>query len=382
MAKDPTLKDDDDELAFELGDGVELLPPSPQAELEALTNLAQTETGAYATFAPADIDRKGFSDPVSGLDVLIPNEDAYAVNMISIPENDDPSELLHRSMTYVDGLYRSREDGSTLTSALIMDGKLYTAHMGDSPVLKITIDPAADPDNAVIVEQVTRDHVAANQDEQKLLPDPSLVCKDDKGRSYVYNEQKTSGVMVTRALGDREKKLNHTPELNTLDLSADVKAGKQVFVVVGSDGIMEHTNVEHIQQLLQIMNAQTHLETGRGLKADEIALLMTTYRYNPFSLDGVEFYKRNDDTTLVVQPVTADMLHSKSVGGKKEARLITLGDGHNYRLELTSEGNIAFDGEFNHIPKYETPLSQAGVASMQRFMAAPHLMQDSKILRQ
>jgi serine/threonine protein phosphatase PrpC len=387
MANTPK-KDDDDEVSFDLGEGVEFSDPKSsdtgEFVVEAMRNMVKTETGAAATTVFADIERKERYDQVTGMMALIPNEDAYAANTITIAENEDPGALLKRVMTYVDATYGTREDGSTITSSILSEGKLYTANMGDSPVLVVTIDPTADPDsdNAVTVKQVTRDHVASNEEERQKLPDPSLAGQDKYGRWYVYNEDKTMGTMVTRTLGNRGQKLLHEPEVNEVDLSADVKAGKQVLVITGSDGIMEKTSVGGIQNLLKLSNKLARAESQRGMHADEIAFILSSYRYEEFSIDGIEHCKRNDDTTLVVQPVTPDMLEPKIVGGKKEVRLTTLADGHGFKFEKTPDGGMTFDENFEAIPKYKKPLSQMAVNSMQKYVASPNLMQDSKILRQ
>jgi serine/threonine protein phosphatase PrpC len=400
MAENDT--NDDDEMGFTLADDVQMYDANKKGSIAdtdvfsitAFKHMETTETGAVSTFTDADPNRKLVANyqkkyyiaiPNSSEPLISPNEDAHAVSHITLEAGVDPEAQLKKVMSYVDNSHRARVDGTTVTTALIMEGMLYTANMGDSPALIAVIDPTATPGNGkkmVELRQITTDHVAKNADECTLLPHPEFVYAEGSGTPRVYDntEGKGAGLMLTRCMGDSEYQLNHTPDGKTINMNKHLSEGKQLFVIVGSDGIMEKTSVAKIEKALNILAANNFRSSGIArLSPEEIAASMASERYSA-SKDGIVNYRRNDDTTIVVQPVTEELTKPQP-DGKKTAALITVADGHNYQYERTPDDDVVFDEHHKAVPKYEKPLSQTVTEEMHRYMQSPHLMRESRLQR-
>jgi serine/threonine protein phosphatase PrpC len=329
-----------------------------------LRSVLKAETGASVMTMIHDPSRKGNG---------YPNEDTVSAKNITLDGKTTPEDLLRKVVNYVADTNRSRDDGTTLAASIVTNDKLYTATMGDSPVFVVTYDPSAGPDDKLVeVKQINKDHVASDPDERSKLPDPSLA-KDARGngRWRVYEDETSGrGIMITRAVGDRDFKLNQDADIQTYDLGADAKAGKISFVVSGSDGLMEGTSREGIEKMLEKMFRDSLSSTGQIPNSDEIAYHMVTHRFDERT-GTVEEYRRNDDTSAVVQQVSQEQ--QMAVGGKQTAQLITTADGHGYKMERDADDKL--------VPKYDKLLSGLVVEQTERYVQSPNLMRDSMIRR-
>ncbi len=358
-------EDTSDSLDFNVGPAKEgdtqpLTTPDGRNPLSAVTT---TPTGAATISVSADPIRKGPD---------FPNEDAIGAKTVTIAADANPGELLTKVIGNIAASHQTRDDGTTIAASIITKDTLYTATMGDSPVFVISYDPGAEPGASVQLKQINTDHVASDEVERNMLPDPSLARQTETGRWRVFSEQTGGGIMLTRAIGDRDFKLNPTPDIKTYDLGADAKAGKIDFVVSASDGAVERTTPADIEQMLNRLFKDSLASVGQIPSAEEIAYHMATHRYDK-STDSVEPYRRNDDTSVVVQPV-ADLQTEAAPGGKQNITLITTADGHGFKKVRDNDGVLQ--------PKYDDILSQTVVAETERYVQNPHLMRDATRLRQ
>lgn len=120
--------------------------------------------------------------------------------------------------------------GSTGTAAVLtQDGQLHAAFLGDSPVAVFVRDPAT---GGVAVQKLTRDHHARLPAEKKLV---------EAAGGRVHKNGRVSGsLMLSRAFGDAGiRGVLRLPEFASADLKKEMDAGKEVYILVSSDGLFE-----------------------------------------------------------------------------------------------------------------------------------------------
>lgn len=124
--------------------------------------------------------------------------------------------------------YRS---GATGTGVVISrDGKLNAAFLGDSPVVIFTHDKAT---GDVTARKITRDHHAAIASEKEKV--------EDAGGHVHANGRVDGRLMLSRAFGDAGiAGVLRTPEFVLADLKKDIDAGRDVYVMVASDGLFDN----------------------------------------------------------------------------------------------------------------------------------------------
>ncbi|MDI1227737.1 MAG: PP2C family protein-serine/threonine phosphatase [bacterium] len=125
--------------------------------------------------------------------------------------------------------YRS---GATGTGVVISkDGKLNAAFLGDSPVIIFTHDKTT---GDVTARKITRDHHAAIASEKEKV--------EDAGGRVHENGRVDGRLMLSRAFGDAGiTGVLREPEFVSVDLKKDLDAGRDVYVMVSSDGLLEGT---------------------------------------------------------------------------------------------------------------------------------------------
>lgn len=125
--------------------------------------------------------------------------------------------------------YRS---GATGTGVVISkDFRLYAAFIGDSPVIIFTHDKTT---GDVTARKITRDHHASIASEKEKV--------EDAGGHVHANGRVDGRLMLSRAFGDAGiAGVLRTPEFVHVDLKKDIDAGRDVFVMVASDGLFEGT---------------------------------------------------------------------------------------------------------------------------------------------
>ncbi|HYD18741.1 MAG TPA: PP2C family protein-serine/threonine phosphatase [Patescibacteria group bacterium] len=162
--------------------------------------------------------------------------------------------------------YRS---GATGTGLVIDNNKVTTAFLGDSPVVIFTRDPLT---GDVAARKLTRDHHAARNDEKELVEDAG---------GWVHANGRVSGtLMLSRAFGDAGiRGVLREPEYATYDLQKDLAAGKEVFVLLSSDGLYD--GARHRDYIAPLKEAMAAGQESR------LAEIFTAFAYQKGSADNI-----------------------------------------------------------------------------------------------
>jgi len=137
--------------------------------------------------------------------------------------------------------------GTTVVVALVIDNKVYTAHVGDSRIYLVNSDT---------IEQITEDHNVA----MKNFRDGVGTFED------AINNTKTSwGKVLTQALGPKKSESIY-PEINTFNLKEDS------YLILCSDGLTDMVTSENIAKIVrdnwdvpkQVVNALVDTANNNG----------------------------------------------------------------------------------------------------------------------
>jgi len=294
-----------------------------------------------------------------------PNEDHWTAINTTIPENQNPEVLLDRVIRYVERYNHARVDGTTVATAAIVDEKVYTSNLGDATVIAFIHNPNLDdpnPDNHDKIKaiQITRNHVVSDQQERDDMPDKSKLITLGGHHRY-KNKDETGNTNLSRTIGDSNYDLIRIPENRSLDLKSYLDQGMNIYVVAGSDGIMERTTLEDMEQLVRKTIKTARKSTGQMPSLKEIAIHLIEWRHKN---GKIEHYTCNDDATVVVQEVKREPASSQQFG-KKNVKLITIADGHGYNPDH------GYDSILADIVAGEVPL----------FFEHPNLMHDAVMSR-
>lgn len=125
--------------------------------------------------------------------------------------------------------YRS---GATGTGVVISkDFQLDAGFLGDSPVVIFIHDKTT---GDVTARKITRDHHASIASEKEKV--------EDAGGQVHANGRVDGRLMLSRAFGDAGiAGVLRTPEFVHVDLKKDIDAGRDVYLMVASDGLFEGT---------------------------------------------------------------------------------------------------------------------------------------------
>lgn len=135
--------------------------------------------------------------------------------------------------------------GSTATGVVLTkDLQLNTAFLGDSPVAIFIHDPAT---GDITARQISRNHSPSLPDEQeRIKAEGGIVTKDNRLKSISNDGKWIHTYAVSRAFGDESATgMSREPEFAVFDLKKEVDAGKNVFVVVSSDGLYDKSVIEN-----------------------------------------------------------------------------------------------------------------------------------------
>lgn len=113
------------------------------------------------------------------------------------------------------------DDGSTATVALVYDGKIYVANIGDS--------------RAVLAS--SNKSVPLSSDHKPNRPDERLRVESNGGRIMFYGTWRVQGMLaVTRSFGDRRLKrwVIAEPEIFVRDLTSEDK-----YLILATDGVWD-----------------------------------------------------------------------------------------------------------------------------------------------
>lgn len=163
--------------------------------------------------------------------------------------------------------YRS---GATGTGVVISrDGKLDAAFLGDSPVVIFTHDKTT---GDVTARKITRDHHASIASEKEKV--------EDAGGHVHANGRVDGRLMLSRAFGDAGiAGVLRMPEFVAADLKKDLDAGRDVYVMVASDGLFEGTR--HRAYAAPLKQAVAEGQT------DQLAHIFTALAHHSGSSDNL-----------------------------------------------------------------------------------------------
>lgn len=131
--------------------------------------------------------------------------------------------------------------GSTGTAAVLTkDLKLHVAFLGDSPVVIFIRDPKT---GEVEAKKLTRDHHPGLADEKQRIKDEGgYITKDERLAGVGRSSRRAFSLAVSRSFGDDGMKgLGRDPEFMFEDLRPHIAAGKEVFILVSSDGLYDRS---------------------------------------------------------------------------------------------------------------------------------------------
>lgn len=160
--------------------------------------------------------------------------------------------------------------GCTGTGVVIsQDGTLNAAFLGDSPVVIFTHDPKT---GDVTARKISRDHHASISSEKEKV--------EDAGGQVHANGRVDGRLMLSRAFGDAGiTGVLRTPEFARADLKKDIDAGRDVYVMVGSDGAFEGTR--HRAYIAPLKQAIAEGETG------SLSAIFAAFAYQNGSYDNI-----------------------------------------------------------------------------------------------
>lgn len=151
-------------------------------------------------------------------------------------------------------------EGSTGTGVVISkDLQLSTAFLGDSPVVVFVRDPKT---GDITASQITRDHHPGLADEKARIKAAGGFV-DEEERLIGLNRDHTMihSFAVSRAFGDDAMTgLSREPEFATVDLKKEIAAGREVYILVSSDGLYDGSRPQDYLPPLQ-----DAIETGKEL---------------------------------------------------------------------------------------------------------------------
>ncbi|MDE1153489.1 MAG: PP2C family protein-serine/threonine phosphatase [Micavibrio sp.] len=241
------------------------------------------------------------TDVVGGNDVQIAHhqgwrpyqEDRFMVAANVDTEGGNGRQFLSRLFSAAAKATNSAKAGSTATALLLdKDMTLNVAYLGDSPLVMIIHDTKT---GEVTATKLTRDHHAALPAEKKRV---------EKAGGFVAGNGRAGGrLMLSRAFGDAEiAGVSRQPEFARAKLKKHMDAGRNIYLCLSSDGLLETLNA---RDLIEPFKAALAAGNEAGLAA-----AFATYAYSANSLDNI--------TALVVKlpPAPAENL------------LLALADGH------------------------------------------------------
>lgn len=143
------------------------------------------------------------------------------------------------------------EAGSTGTGVVLTkDLKLHTAFIGDSPVVVFIHDPET---GRVRGQKITRDHKPGLPGErERIKSEGGIVNKENRLQSINRAGTRIHSYAVSRAFGDDAATgMSREPEFAVIDLKQEIDAGRNVYVLVSSDGLYDGSRISHHERTLR-----------------------------------------------------------------------------------------------------------------------------------
>ncbi|KAK1929872.1 putative protein phosphatase 2C 48 [Phytophthora citrophthora] len=258
----------------------------------------------------------------------------YANIRTHLEENDEPvahsiimgfkdteEEFKRRSrIKFERGSWSSCSVGACAVMALVIDKKLYVASCGDCRAIMAF----READGSLSVEQITFDHSANEEREQRRLrvlypEDYDIVCEIGQKNFYVKGR-----LQPTRSIGDtymKVKDVNRSPMPRGLRIRGsfrkpyisavpdifqiDLKDRKPEFVVLGSDGLFGELKNEEIVQLVGQFRDQGVQNVSQSLREAVLDRIADIYGTTSADLENVLPGNRRD----YHDDITIDVLH-------------------------------------------------------------------------
>ncbi|KAG1700668.1 hypothetical protein DVH05_011529 [Phytophthora capsici] len=258
----------------------------------------------------------------------------YANIRTHLEENDEPvahsiitgfkdteEEFKRRSrIKFERGSWSSCSVGACAVMALVIDKKLYVASCGDCRAIMAF----REDDGSLSVEQITFDHSANEEREQRRLrvlypEDYDIVCEIGQKNFYVKGR-----LQPTRSIGDtymKVKDVNRSPMPRGLRIRGsfrkpyisavpdifqiDLKDRKPEFVVLGSDGLFGELRNEEIVQLVGQFRDQGVQNVSQSLREAVLERIADIYGTTSSDLENVLPGNRRD----YHDDITIDVLH-------------------------------------------------------------------------
>ena len=221
-----------------------------------------------------------------------------------IQSSDEAAEVLRDAYANAANATRTADGGSTATTAIVTpDGRLTIAQVGDSPVIVFVQDART---GQIEAYNFTVDH------------SPMAERARIEAAGGFVQDGRVNGMLATgRAFGDRSVGPGVTadPDINTYDLYSRIDKDDRIFVVVGSDGLTDYTDLDSLGENIK-----------RGGSSQDIARNMVESARNA-ALQGEGPYYQSDNISAAVVEVRP---------GMKEAAVISVMDGHGSGGEIVA----------------------------------------------
>ncbi|KAL4130254.1 hypothetical protein PRIC2_006260 [Phytophthora ramorum] len=251
---------------------------------------------------------------------LVENDEPVAHSIIT-GFKDTEEEFKRRSqIKFERGSWSSCSVGACAVMALVIENKLYVASCGDCRAIMAY----REPDGSLSVEQITFDHSANEEREQRrlrvLYPDDyDIVCEIGQKNFYVKGR-----LQPTRSIGDtymKVKDVNRSPMPRGLRIrgsfrrpyisavpdifQVDLKDRKPEFVVLGSDGLFGELKNEEIVQFVGQFRDQGVQNVSQALREAVLQRIAGIYGTTSADLENVLPGNRRD----YHDDITIDVLH-------------------------------------------------------------------------
>lgn len=239
---------------------------------------------------------------------------------------DTEEEFKRRSqIKFERGSWSSCSVGACAVMALVIEKKLYVASCGDCRAIMAY----REPDGSLSVEQITFDHSANEEREQRrlrvLYPDDyDIVCEIGQNNYYVKGR-----LQPTRSIGDtymKVKDVNRAPMPRGLRIhgnfrrpyitavpdvfQVDLKDRKPEFVVLGSDGLFGELKNEEIVRLVGQFRERGVENVSLALREAVLERIAGIYGTTSADLENVLPGNRRD----FHDDITIDVLHFTPLG--------------------------------------------------------------------
>ncbi|MBI1215847.1 MAG: hypothetical protein GC185_08525 [Alphaproteobacteria bacterium] len=162
-------------------------------------------------------------------------EDRFVIETCKAKTAEEARGFLAALFTRAASETRRHVSGSTGTAAVLSeDGKLSVGFLGDSPAVLFIRDKKT---GEVEARKLTRDHHARLAKEKRLV--------EGNGGKVHKNGRVSGRLMLSRAFGDKGiEGVSREAQFAKADIGKELKAGKEVFLLVSSDGLYEGNPVD------------------------------------------------------------------------------------------------------------------------------------------